>query len=139
MITYKQIDETYIEQALKIYEENNWKVYTADSEKTKRGFKNSLYILGAFDGDELVGFIRCIGDQEFVLYIQDLIIKPSHFRQGIGASLVKMISDRYPECRHFFLTTDGEDPVANSFYQAIGLTQDFNGWPINHYFRRLKK
>ena len=135
MIIYKEFGSELLDDIIKVYQENDWQAYLKDNDKLKRAFDNSLSILGAFDDDKLVGFIRCIGDKEYVLYIQDLVIRPKYHRQGIGKELVRRISELYPNCRHFFLTTDAKDEKANAFYQAIGLTKEFNGWPINHYFR----
>lgn len=139
MIEYKNFSSELIDEIIKIYEKNNWKAYLGNKEKLIKAFDNSLFILGAFDNDKLVGFIRAIGDTEYVLYIQDLIVDPKYHRQGIGKELVKKTSEKFPNERHFFLTTDGKDEKANAFYQAIGLSQTYNGYPINHYFRVKNK
>ena len=50
---------------------------------------------GAFDNNKLVGFIRCVGDEEHILVIQDLIIDVEYQRKGIGTKLFKYILDKY--------------------------------------------
>ena len=49
---------------------------------------------------------------------------------------MKQTSDHFPAVRQFVLITDRDDETANAFYRAIGLAEDFNGYPINHYFRK---
>lgn len=57
-----------------MYTDLEWAAYLNDDEKLKRSFDNSLCILGAFSDDELVGFIRWVGDGEYFVLVQDLIV-----------------------------------------------------------------
>ena len=136
MIEYREFGSRLIEDIYRIYEENGWSAYLSDKDKLIRSFDKSLYILGAFDEEKLVGFIRCVGDDEYIVYIQDLIIRPEYQRKGIGKKLMELTSKRFSSVRQFVLITDKNDEVSNAFYQAIGLTEEFNGYPITHYFRR---
>lgn len=138
MIQYKQFSIERIDEVYEIYKENDWLSYLGDKDKLSRAFKNSLFILGAFCDDKLVGFVRCIGDSEYILYVQDLIIKPSHYRKGIGKELMNRVSQKYPDIRQFALITDEDDNVSNAFYKSIGLVNECNGYPVNHYFRKQK-
>ncbi len=139
MIRYERFGPERIEEAYEIYEENGWTAYLGDREKLVRAFENSLYLLGAFEDDRLIGFVRCVGDEEYILYVQDLIVRPSHQRQGIGTELMRRISERYPSVRQFVLITDGGDEASNAFYEAIGMVRELGGSPVNHYFREMKK
>lgn len=138
MIQYKQFSIERIDEVYEIYKENDWLSYLGDKDKLSRAFKNSLFILGAFCDDKLVGFVRCIGDSEYILYVQDLIIKPSHYRKGIGKELMNRVSQKYSDIRQFVLITDEDDNVSNAFYKSIGLVNECNGYPVNHYFRKQK-
>lgn len=139
MIEYGEFRLDYLDDAYRIYEENGWKNYLHDTDKLSRAFRQSLYILGAFEDDRLVGFVRCVGDAEYILYVQDLIVKPSHQRKGIGRELMRRVSEAFPAIRQFVLITDRDDEVSNAFYQAIGLSSDCGGYPINVYFRKPPK
>lgn len=136
MIEYREFRSERIEEIYQIYKENQWESYLKDKDKLARAFEQSLFVIGAFEDDHLVGFARCIGDNEYILYVQDLIIKPSHYRKGIGKELINRVSQKYSNVRQFVLITDKEDKVANAFYQAVGLVQECNGYPVNHYFRK---
>ena len=135
MIEYKRFCAERIDEVYEIYEANRWGSYLHDKEKLRRAFEQSLYILGAFENDRLVGFVRCVGDAEYIIYVQDLVLAPSYFRKGIGRELMKRASEAYPDVRQFVLITDRDDEGANAFYRAIGLSNDCNGFPVNTYFR----
>ncbi|MBJ8325987.1 GNAT family N-acetyltransferase [Streptococcus sp. CSL7591-lung] len=132
---YKTFHSERIDEVYQIYRENQWSEYLSDKNKLSRAFEQSLYVLGAFEKNQLVGLARCIGDGEFILYVQDIIVKPSHHRKGIGRELMRRLSLKYPTIRQFMLITDKNDDISNAFYQSLGFSKDLNGYPINHYFR----
>ena len=134
-IEYQEFGSERIEEVYKIYEENEWTSYLGDKDKLVRAFDRSLYILGAFDDNKLVGFVRCVGDDEYIVYVQDIVVLSAYHRKGIGRELMKRVSERYPLIHQFVLITDQDDEVSNAFYKAIGMSENCNGYPINHYFR----
>lgn len=107
------------EAVLALYQAVGWVMYMRDPVKLKRALAQSLKVLGAFDGDRLVGLIRAVGDGETILFIQDLLVLPNYQRQGIGRQLVKALVDHYPEVRQRVLLTD-DQPDTRAFYEKIG-------------------
>ncbi|QVI33898.1 GNAT family N-acetyltransferase [Lacticaseibacillus chiayiensis] len=107
------------EAVLALYQAVGWVMYTRDPAKLKRALAQSLMILGAFDGDRLVGLIRAVGDGETILFIQDLLVLPSYQRQGIGRQLVNTLVNHFPEVRQRVLLTD-DQPDTRAFYEKIG-------------------
>lgn len=134
MIDYKEFDSSLIERVKEIYTLEGWTAYLNSDEKLTRAFDNSLYVLGAFDDDKLVGFIRCVGDGEHILLVQDLIVDKAYQKQGIGTALFKTIWDRYKDVRMFQVNTDLEDEVDNHFYKSMGLKPLVEGHMVS-YFR----
>ena len=134
-IKYQTFDCELINQVIKIYEKNGWTAYIDDVEKLKRSFYNSLYVLGAFDNGLLVGFIRCVGDGEHIVFIQDLIVDPNYYRRGIGENLYNLVSHHFKDVRTFLLITDADDTRSNSFYQAMGMTENNKICPLKTYIR----
>mgnify|MGYP001041620238 CR=1 FL=1 len=120
MINYKEFDSKLIESVKDIYRKESWNSYLKDDEKLVKAFDNSLYILGAFDDNNLIGFVRCVGDGEHVLLVQDLIIDKEYQKRGIGSHLFKTIMKKYADVRMFLVITDLEDEVDNKFYQSFG-------------------
>ena len=122
-ISYREIDSSFVNQVKEIYKRESWNSYLKDDAKLIRAFDNSLYISGAFDGDRLVGLIRCVGDGEHVLVVQDLIVDSPYQKRGIGSRLFKDAMDKYSQARMFMAITDMEDKVDNRFYQSFGLVK----------------
>lgn len=119
-----KIDQRQLNQAdaLALYQAVGWNMYTRDPKKLERAIAQSLSVLGAYDGDQLVGLIRAVGDGETILFIQDLIVLPSYQRQGIGRQLVNALVDQFPQVRQRVLLTD-DQPQTRAFYENIGFVQ----------------
>lgn len=134
MITYREFGVDCMDEVIKIYEKAGWLAYLGNKEKLIRTFDNSLYILGAFEENNLLGFIRCVGDGEHIVYVQDLIVDVEYKRRGIGRELMERAMNQFMNVRMITLITDSADEVSNSFYKAIGLKKyDDNG--LSGYFR----
>lgn len=58
-------------------------------------FKNTLEFVSVYDNvtNELIGFSRIIGDKTMFLYIQDIMVKKEHQRNGIGGKIVEFTLD----------------------------------------------
>lgn len=117
-----------------LYEEAGWRAYLTDDEKLERAIQNSLCLLGAFEENQLIGFIRCVGDGEHVVLIQDVIVKESHRRQRLGSRLVGQALEKYAHVRMISLYTDAEDEADNRFYQSLG----FKNIGENHIVSYMK-
>lgn len=119
-----KIDQRQLNQAdvLALYQAVGWNMYTRDLKKLERAIAQSLSVLGAYDGDQLVGLIRAVGDGETILFIQDLLVLPSYQRQGIGRQLVDALVDQFPQVRQRVLLTD-DQPQTRAFYENIGFVQ----------------
>ena len=122
------------ERIKEIYRGENWVAYLQDDEALKRTFEKSLYCLGAYDGDKLVGFIRCVGDGEHIIFVQDLIVAADYQRQKIGTTLFRKVWDKYLHVRMFQVNTDIEDERDNLFYRSFGMKPICEGNMIS-YFR----
>lgn len=134
MIIYKEFDSSLIDEVKEIYASVHWSTYLKDDEKLKRTFDNSLDVLGAFDGEYLVGFVRCVGDGEHIVLVQDLAVRPDYQQKRIGTTLFQKVWDKYKDVRMFQVVTDLEDEVDNHFYQSFGMKKLEEGHMVS-YFR----
>ena len=127
-MNYCQFGAERLDEVKAIYREAGWLAYLNDDEKLDRAFRNSLYLLGAFAEDDLIGFIRCVGDGEHVVLIQDLIVSEAYRQRGIGTELMNRVLEKYSCVRMISLYTDAQDKRANSFYRKLGFVGiDANG------------
>ena len=109
-------------EVLKLYTAVGWTAYTADPDTLKRGFEKSLLTLAAYEGDHLVGILRCVGDAETVIFIQDLLVEPEYQRRGIGTALLREVLSRYNHVRQIQLATDNTEKT-KSFYRSCGFRE----------------
>ena len=117
-----------LDEVKAIYREAGWMAYLTDDERLERAFQNSLYLLGAFAGDDLIGLVRCVGDGEHVVLIQDLIVSEAYRQRGIGTELMNRVLEKYSRVRMISLYTDAQDERANAFYRKMGFVGiDANG------------
>lgn len=119
MITYKELifDEDAI---MNLYLANKWYSYTNDKESLYKGIKQSIDKVGVYEDNLLVGFLRTIGDQETIIYVQDILVLPEYQRRGIGTKLLKDIISKYPKVRQIVLATDDTEKT-RQFYESIGM------------------
>ena len=110
------------EQILQLYKSVGWSAYTEYPDVLRKGFDNSLLTLAAYDGEELMGIIRTVGDGYTVVFIQDLLVFPEHQRKGVGTALLKAILDRYSHVRQIQLATDNT-PKTVGFYRSMGFRE----------------
>lgn len=106
-------------EILPLYQSVGWIAYTAQPEVLRAGFENSLLCLGAYEGNELIGLVRVVGDGCTVVLLQDILVHPAHQRQGVGTGLVKTALDRFKDVRQVQLVTD-DQPDTLAFYRSLG-------------------
>ena len=116
---YKIFNEAEI---LRLYRSVGWVAYTDHPEVLKKGFENSLLTLAAYEGDQLLGIIRAVGDGHTIVFVQDILVFPEHQRNGIGTALLQAMLDRYSHVRQIELATDNT-PKTISFYKSMGFRE----------------
>lgn len=110
------------DELMALYEANGWRAYTIDPEGLHRGVRNSTYTVVARDDDELVGLARVVSDDHSIMYLQDILVLPSHQRRGIGRTLLGRCLERFAHCRGKVLLTDDEERQLR-FYESLGYVQ----------------
>ena len=110
------------EEIIRLYSAVGWTAYTENMPALREGFKNSMLVLAAYDGEELLGLIRAVGDGATIVFVQDILVFPDKQRQGIGTALLKAILDRYPDVRQIELATDNT-PKTVAFYKSMGFSE----------------
>jgi ribosomal protein S18 acetylase RimI-like enzyme len=101
-IYYKQINE------MKMYEYKiNYKIdpkeiaelrksvgWNGMLEEYKKSLLNSYFYICCFSGNELVGFLDVVSNGVTDAYIQDVMVKPSFQKKGIGKKLMEIAIDK---------------------------------------------
>lgn len=110
------------DQLIALYANAGWTACIRDPEQLLRAMERSLYVVTAWDGDDLVGLARAVGDGETILYIQDVIVHADHHRGGVGTQLTAMLLSAFPAVRQIVLLTD-DSPASADFYMGLGFAR----------------
>jgi GNAT superfamily N-acetyltransferase len=89
-------------------------------------------VVGAFDGDVLVGVARSLSDFAFCTYLSDLAVRLEYQRQGIGKELLRRTQKAGKSASVFLFAA----PAAVGYYEHLGLTAG-SGW-IMSPLKRLR-
>lgn len=121
-----------LKQLINLYQSVGWTSYTEKPELLQQAVHNSLYVLGAFDHDQLIGLIRVVGDGFTIIYIQDLLVLPAYQNQGIGSTLINKVGKEFRHVRQQVLLTM-EEPETRAFYEKNGFSSCDQGELVAFY------
>lgn len=76
-----------VEDYLAIRAQVGWK--TLSKSQAKKALNHSLFVLSAYEGGELVGMGRIVGDGAVICYVQDLIVIPRVQGNHIGSMILE--------------------------------------------------
>ncbi len=88
-----------------------------------RAFNNSLFVNYAWDGSRPVGAIRCIGDGETVLYIEDIIVDKAYQGKKIGSNLLKSALNTFSHIPKIIFACDYNAKAIN-FVSKFGFVDE---------------
>ena len=127
MIHYKINPQLDFAAVLALYDSVSWSNYTNRPQQLEQAFHQSLFVMAAYDDEELVGLIRAVGDGLTIIFIQDLLVYPHYQRQGIGRSLLQKTLERFKDVYQIQLATEQSDKNL-AFYQELGFRrqEDFD-------------
>lgn len=122
------------EEILALYKAVEWSNYYKKPKMLEEAYQNSLYILGAYLEERLVGIIRVVGDGASIIFIQDLLVHPDYQRQKIGTQLLKYVFNRYENVYQKALLTENTEKT-KIFYSKLGMTpiEEMNGTSFIRY------
>ena len=99
------------EEILSLYTSVGWENYTRNPQMLERAYENSFLKIAAFEGKQLIGMVRVVGDGASVILIQ---------RKGIGSQLMRAVLERCEDVYQIELMTDNTEKTI-LFYQSLGL------------------
>ena len=121
MFDYKQ-EIPAMPDPLALYSSVGWTNYTNNPTMLEEAVKASLWQLAVYDKEELVAYIRLVGDGHSVLLVQDLLVRPDHQRQGIGKRLLEEALATFPHVYQRLLVTERSEKNL-AFYQSLGFVE----------------
>ena len=96
--------------------------------EVEKGAENSTIVVGAFEGDEQIGYARALSDKTRFCYLMDVCVDPVSRMKGVGRAMVERILN-HPELSDVYqwlLFTSS----AQEFYRGLGFeeTKKANNW-----------
>ncbi|MFA9493847.1 GNAT family N-acetyltransferase [Streptococcus sp. E17BB] len=125
MMDYREINQLTIEEALPLYTAVGWTDYTKNPDTLAKGLQQlqqCLYHLAAYDGEQLVGLLRAVGDGVTIVFIQDILVLPDYQRQGIGSTLMTRTLERFSGVYQCHLLTNQTEKT-RAFYTSLGFKE----------------
>ena len=81
-----------------------------------------MLILAAYEGEQLLGIIRVVGDSHTIVFVQDILVYPKYQHRGVGSALLRAVLDKYDHVRQIQLTTDNTQKTIG-FYKSLGFRE----------------
>lgn len=120
-VTFSKQKQFSKEQLAALYNDVGWFAYTQDLPQLQQAIEQSLYVVGAYKGEELVGLVRVVGDGLTIIYVQDILVKEAEQNQGIASHLLEDVLHTFASVRQKVLLTE-EAPDVRHFYEKHGFT-----------------
>ena len=121
MLDYKQ-ENPAMADLVALYSSVGWTNYTKNPSMLAEAVKASLWQLAVYDEKELIAYIRLVGDGHSVIFVQDLLVRPDHQRQGIGKKLLTEALATFPTVYQRLLVTERSEKNL-AFYQSLGFVE----------------
>ena len=102
MVTYSFDRQIEPEQLQGLLRQTGW-ANQRSIEGIQKMLDGTLVILGAWEGNHLVGFVRVITDGIYRALIDDVVVEESKRGTGIGSELMRRVVDRLSEVEEVFL------------------------------------
>ena len=113
---YSINDEEKI-MAIITQEGKEWKSYR--DPKYKAALLNSITYV-AYENDDLCGYVRAVNDNDYYIFVFDLLVTPKHRGKNIGRLLMENLYQEYPNISDIFVTSDEDLYYKKQGYEAIG-------------------
>lgn len=140
VIQFKSSKDIDIHQIEQLYNDAKWYAYTNELENLHQALLNSLDVISAWEGNQLVGLIRVVGDGHTIIYIQDILVLNDYQNQGIVTLLMHQVLNKYDNVRQKVLLTI-EAPMVRYLYEKCGFKSCNQGsevaFTINHYTKNI--
>jgi predicted N-acetyltransferase YhbS len=126
VIRYRRGNDLDLDEVIAVYVESTLgeRRPVADRERMAGMLREANLVIGAWDGEDLVGISRSMSDYHYATYLSDLAVRQSHQRQGIGLELIRQTQRAAPQAAVILLAA----PAAVGYYPRIGFTRHQSAW-----------
>ena len=86
-----------VEEFNLLYDAVGWGAY--DEKIAQKALDNTFYSVSVYDGNQIIGYGRIIGDAICFLYIQDIMVKPEYQGNKIGTMIMNKLLEKINEIK----------------------------------------
>jgi GNAT superfamily N-acetyltransferase len=104
-----------------LYESARWLHFKLPG-KLQEAYRNSDFVVTAWDGQRLVGVGRAVTDGCFSVYFPNILVHPEYRGRGIGRGIISKLIKHYKG--FFSITAIAEEHMAENFLRNCGLTDE---------------
>ncbi len=130
-IVYRDTHDIGLDQLTTLFNIVGWERRTADRERLAQLVRGSLYVVSAWEDDQLLGFARAISDGAANAYISTVAVLPEYQKRGIGRELIRRLLDG----RDYVQFVLHANETAYPFYLHLDLGFE----PFNNMLARPRK
>lgn len=114
-VSYRLDKDIDAEEWIRLYNSIGWNQdWTTCNAETM--LRHAYLIITAWRGDEIVGTLTVLSDGMNYATIDDVVVHPSHQRQGVGSGLVRLAIDHVGHLGPHLEAIPG----VTSFYEKLG-------------------
>lgn len=116
MTRIRPYEEKDFEQIQALNEAEGWDQLVRQNDLTKEAWRQSnvAFVIESDEGD-VVAYLRGLTDTTVSLYVCELLIAPSHRRQGLGEQLLQHVHTLYPDTRLEMLASSS----SHTYYEQL--------------------
>lgn len=135
MITIREIEPTDLNGLSQLYEEligRKTDLQKLEAVFIKINSDAHYHVIGAFNGNELVGSVMgilcydIVGDCRPFMVIENVVVSSNIRRQGVGAKLMEHIEliAKEQNCYYMIFVSGGQRTEAHAFYEKLGFKDE---------------
>ena len=96
-----------------------------DGACVQRMYAEANLVVGAWDGNRLVGLARTLTDFCYVAYLADLLVRAEYQKRGVGRELIRKTRAELGAKASIVLLAA---PAAEEYYPRLGFTKHPQAW-----------
>jgi len=121
-IEFKEGTDIPLDILQQLFRKEQWNDFF-DREEIQIHLDRALYLVSAWDGQELVGYARLGGDGRIAVEISDVLVISEYQGMGIGTELVKRVVVRIKELDPYFVQVEPIDHRSARLYTKFGFRE----------------
>ncbi len=113
-------DRVDVEAVYRFLSEEAYWVLGRSRETIERLVRDSTRVIGAYDGERLVGFCRVMSDASNMAWLGDVYVESDHRGRGIGTAIVEEAFDHpaHRDCFWYLSTRDAQELYRKFGFEA---------------------